>query len=87
MHSLQFIKNNSIFPAKWSYLVVMFKSLGAAHFKYTVNNTEPSGMKWYYHSYYDNNKTDSGKKRFFSESFYFPVVSGPLQLQNNIFCS
>jgi hypothetical protein len=56
---------NSEFPANWYYLVVRYDSLGITHYKYTINNTEPAGLKWYFRNsiFYDK-KPEIDKRSF-----------------------
>ena len=61
---------NANFPAKWYYVFIKYDSLGSNHYKYTINNSEPSGMKWYYISYYTDNNRDVGRRSFLREKIY-----------------
>jgi len=51
------------FPAKWYYIVVKTDILDTNHIKFTYNNTEPSGMKWYFQSSFENDETPSLENR------------------------
>lgn len=56
---------NVNFPAHWYYLVARYDSLGYNHYKYTVNNTVPSGLNWYFYSNpFDDKRTGNYDKGF-----------------------